>query len=329
MQVSIVIPTCNRKARLISLLQYLHVSTYAIQEIIIVDSSEELLSEQELSEFKNFTVRYIQSERSVCIQRNTGIREANSEWILLCDDDIEIAPDYLQKLESHIELHPEAGAVSGLWLQKEKGEWKATYPENSAIRLCWKYIFKLSIWGEIKCSCPNFIKQYYSRKGNHISKAGWPIVTDFSANYFKTPIYSLGAALVKREWLLNSPFDEVLDPHGIGDNYGVAMGFTEKIHVLNNVFVHHHQEIENRLQRPLQYYRRTLALDYFIRTKNVTGVKIRWLLWSLFGNMINFLFSGNRLMIRAGFKVVWMVLWNKNPYTKAAKERKKIIVPAL
>jgi len=94
-------------------------------------------------------------------------------------------------------------------------------------------------------------------------------------------VYSLGASLVKKEWLLQSPFDEVLDRYGIGENYGVIAGFpTSSIHVLNNTFVCHHQEPANRLQKPLQYYRRVLALDYFIHSKkNLQWLKRRWLLW--------------------------------------------------
>src|SRR6185295_17891110 len=97
--------------------------------------------------------------------------------------------------------------------------------------------------------------------------AGWPVITDFSGDFFITPVYGLGASVVGREWLLLSPYEELLDRHGIGDNYGVAMSFpVTGIHVLNNAFVYHHQEPANRLQRPLQYLRRVFALDYFIRT---------------------------------------------------------------
>src|SRR5687768_17940800 len=63
------------------------------------------------------------------------------------------------------------------------------------------------IWGEIKCS--KKFSRYYQQKGNHISKAGWPVLTNFTGEYFTTPVYSLGAALVKKQWLLHSPFDEV------------------------------------------------------------------------------------------------------------------------
>jgi glycosyltransferase involved in cell wall biosynthesis len=279
-------------------------------------------------------IQYLRSERSVCIQRNVGIQQAVSDWVLLCDDDIEISADYLQKLALYITANPEAGAVSGLWLQKEGGKWKATYPENSAIQLLWKYVFKLGIWGEIDISSKNWIikkiKLYYQKKGNHISKAGWPVVTDFSGDHFITPVYSLGASLVKKEWLLRSPFAEVLDPHGMGDNYGVAIDFPRGIHVLKHTVVYHHSDPINRLIKPIQYYRRVLALDYFIEAKkNLVGVKRIWLLWSLKGNLLSFILSGNRKMLRPSFKAIWKIATGQNPYLKAAKKRKRIIEPQL
>ena len=331
MQVSVVIPTCNRKERLLSLLDDLDASTHPIFEVIIVDSGEELLSKNDLTAFTNLKIQCLQSERSVCIQRNMGIRKAESDWILLCDDDIELPDEYLEKLTSYSRENPHTGAVSGLWLQKEKEEWKATYPENSAIHLLWKYIFKLGIWGEINVSSKNWlikkVKRYYREKGNHISKAGWPVITDFSGDHFTTPVYSLGASLIKKEWLLASAFDEVLDPHGMGDNYGVAAGFPGQIHVLKNVMVYHQQETKNRLQKSLQYYRRVLALDYFLKTKTNLKAKRLWLLWSLKGNLLNFILKGNWMMVRPSLKALWKIAIGYNPYWKATKKGKKIVEP--
>src|SRR5688572_31210837 len=109
MQISVVIPTVDRKMRLLSLLVSLDRSIHPIHEVIIVDSGKDRLAPDEYSTIKNFPIYYISSERSVCIQRNTGIRQAISEWIFLCDDDIEIPADYLQKLSTHISNHPDTG----------------------------------------------------------------------------------------------------------------------------------------------------------------------------------------------------------------------------
>jgi glycosyltransferase involved in cell wall biosynthesis len=334
MPISVVIPTCNRKSRLLALLGYLDRSTFPIQEVIVVDSGEERLSASELSGFERMSIQYLSSQKSVCIQRNIGIRQASGDWIFLCDDDIEMPADYLQQLMVHVERHPDAGAVSGLVLQKEKAGWQAKYPIRSSRELLWTFIFQLSIWGEIECGSNNLlirkIKGYYQRKGNHLSKAGWPVITAFSGDYFTVPVFGLGASLIRKEWLMQSPYDEVLDRHGIGDNYGVAVSFPPTgVHIVNNAFVYHHQEPVNRLNRPILYFRRVMALDYFIRTKQeLKTIKTRWLLWSLTGSLLAFL-RRDLIMARAAFKACWLVASANNPYYKAAAAKKKITEPLL
>ena len=333
--ISVVIPTCNRKARLTSLLQQLNASVYPFKEVIVVDSGEERLAEKEYSCYKNLHIHYLESEKSVCLQRNTGIQKAVSDWIFLCDDDIEVPVDYISKLVAHIRSHKEAGAVSGIVLQKEGEEWTGKYPVTSAKSLVWNYFFQLGCWGEISCTGNNFlvkrIRAYYQKKGNHLSKAGWPVLVNFEGSFIMTPVYGLGASVVKKEWLLQSPYDEVLDRHGIGDNYGVAMGFpVTGIHVVTGAFVYHHQEPVNRLQRSLQYYRRTLALGYFIKTKPaLKHIKLYRLAWSLTGNLLGFIKSGNRIMIKAAFKSIIKIVLNRNPYVVAHKKHRKVTEPVL
>ncbi|HEY4149551.1 MAG TPA: glycosyltransferase family A protein [Chitinophagaceae bacterium] len=329
MDISVVIPTCNRKARLLSLLGNLDRSSCPLLEVIIVDSGEDRLAPADYEGFNNLFILYKTSEKSVCVQRNTGIGIARASWIFLCDDDIEMPPAYLQELAAHSRQHPEAGALSGLFLQQEKTGWTAQYPVRSAKELLWKYIFQLGIWGSIDCRNNNWlfrkIKNHYRQKGNHISKAGWPVLTDFSGDWFITPVYSLGASLVRKDWLLQSPFDEVLDRHGMGDNYGVAAGFpSEGIHIVNHAFVYHHREPLNRLKRPLQYSRRVLALDYFIGTKKKwQQPKKGWLLWSLTGNLLNFILVWDSSMFWPSLKSMGKIAFGRNPYRRAANKKQK------
>lgn len=320
MQISVVIPTYNRKLRLLSLLGNLDSSAYPIAEVVIVDSGTDKLTPAEYAVFSNLKIIYLSSESSVCVQRNKGIRAATSPWIFVCDDDIEVPADYLQKLADHIKTHPETGAVSGIVMEQEGGEWKSGYHITSAKELVFKYIFQLSIWGKVVCKQNNVlirrITAYYLKKGNHISKSGWPVVTDFSGDFFITPVYGLGASLIKKDWLMQSLYDEGLDQYGIGDNYGVAMDLPViGIPILNNAHVYHHKEPANRLQKPLQYYRRVLALNYFIQTKSkLQHIKKRWLLWSLFGNIVISTLQRDWLMVRSACKTFLHVLWGRNPY---------------
>jgi glycosyltransferase involved in cell wall biosynthesis len=333
--ISVVIPTCNRKASLFRLLKSLEKSVFPIAEVIIVDSGDDILSDSEVTAFDTLNIIQIRSQRSVCIQRNIGIREAKSNWIFLCDDDLEIPPQYLSLLTNHIEVHKKTGAVSGLVMQMEDKEWKEQYPITSPSKLIWNFVFQLSMWGEIKCNRKNVlinkIIEYYKRKGNHISKAGWPVLINFEGDYFRTPVYGLGASLVKKEWLLRSPYDEVLDANGIGDNYGVSIGFpTEGVHVLKNAFVFHHRESVNRPANSVRYLKRILALHYFIKTRaELKHVNSIWFLWSLIGTTLGNWIGGEYELARVAFKSTLAVLSNRNPYHLGSKENKKVVEPAL
>jgi hypothetical protein len=139
----------------------------------------------------------------------------------------------------------------------------------------------------------------------------------------------LGSAVVKREWLVNSPFDEVLDPSGIGDNYGVAVSFPEGIHIVKNTHVYHYRVPENRLKRPLQFYRRGLALDYFMKTKKeLRHVGGGWFLWSLTGNFFYYLFSRDLTMMKATLQLFRRAI-GVNPYLAGKAAGIKIVKPEL
>jgi glycosyltransferase involved in cell wall biosynthesis len=333
MKVSVVIPTRNRKESLFRLLNCLLRSSYPVLEVIIVDSSDRKLLATELQLFSSLNINYVASTPSVCIQRNIGIRLAKGDWIFICDDDLEVPSEYVQLITNHAQSYPEAGAISGVILQKENSEWTGEYPVISASSLLWRFIFQLSIWGEIRPERNNFLTSrivaHYKRRGNHLSKGGWPVITNFSGDFFKTPLYGLGASIIKKEWLLNSLYDEVLDARGIGDNYGVAAGFPDEgIHVIKTASVYHHRENENRLADSLQYFRRALALDYFFSVKtSVRKLNHGFFLWSLFGNWMGFIFTRNRHMARAARKAFWISMTRKNPYLLGARSSKKVVEP--
>jgi glycosyltransferase involved in cell wall biosynthesis len=294
MDISVIIATRNRFSSLVKTVQSIEDQTYRPFEIIIVDASDqnESLPEKWKS---SIPIKYFSHRPSVCAQRNYGIKKAVSEWIFICDDDIELDKIYFEELVEHCKANTTCGAAAGLLLQKENGVWVKNYPVKSFAELIWKYAFQLSIWGEIELNPPTLLapfykslKKFYRKRENTMTLGGWPLITEWGAAVMKTKFYSLGATLVRKEWLLNSPFDETLDAHGIGDNYGVALGFPGEhpIHVLSSTCALHHKVSENRLNEALARSRRIIALNHFLSKKNSSLRTRFFFVWSSFSYVI-------------------------------------------
>jgi glycosyltransferase involved in cell wall biosynthesis len=342
MKISVVIPTRNRAHLILRLCENIRAQTYSPSEIVIVDSSDEKeYKNRVIQNFPDLPILWIDSGPSVCIQRNKGIAMATSQWIFLCDDDIEVPPDYLEKLVGYASQHSDCGALSGLLLNLENGIWQDQYQVKKFEDLLWRFIFQLSIWGDFNSvkvpwlMQPMFaiIKKWNLRKRNTYTRAGWPLITNWSGESFKTKFYALGASLIRRDWLLQSPYDEVLDASGLGDNYGVALGFpgNEAIHVLTSTNAYHHKAKENRLAGQVAYYRRILALHYFIKLNKNDHVNMTastaWLIWSLLGNVLFYLLKRNLPLAFTTLKAIGLICVGRNPYWIGNRKKKKVIQP--
>ena len=324
MKISAVIPTRNRPAYLARTLLSLLSQTRPPDEILVVDSSNDANSVDTIRrQFEGHAIRWLTSPVSVCVQRNIGIRNASGDWIFLCDDDIEFEPDYIQRLEAYADADNKCGVVAGRLMQLESGKWVDRYPVKSFLELTWRFIFQLSVWGDTNTfkvhrmlqKPYSLINNFYKRRGNTLSLSGWPLVTQWHDENFKTTVFSLGANLVKRTWL-DEGYDEVLDPYGIGDNYGVAMNFppTHRIHVVGSAVAYHHRAEQNRLDESLAYYRRILALHYFL-LKHKKGLLTRvFFMWSLFGNVLSALLKNDWLVLKATVRTMVLILLRRNPY---------------
>lgn len=318
MELSVVIPTRNRANSLARLLTSLSQQPYPLKEVIVVDASDDPPGKERLRrEFSDLPLLYLTAAPSVCRQRNLGIRAATAPFIFLCDDDIEVTPSYLPEIMNYWQQHPEAGAVTGLVLQRnESGEWAYQFPPKNFRQLLVKFVLQTSVWGEpdqIPVTVLNrlplmLLKRFYRRRGNTFSLSGFPLVTDFSAPVFTAAVYGLGASVMRREWLLDHPYEERLDPYGIGDNYGIAIQFPQQqpVHVLREVFVYHHQAAENRLPPEVVYYRRMAALRYFMRRNRRFGIFNQVMLnWSLAANAVWQLLHGKTALAKASLRAIF------------------------
>ena len=253
---------------------------------------------------------------------------AQSPYIFLCDDDVEAPNDYLLKIAEYLSKNPEEGIATGYFLQKnEKGKWVYQYPTTSFLTYLWNFIFQLSVWGDFSQIKTNFvtkfifllIKKFYDKRGNSYTLAGWPLITNFSEQVIKTSVYTLGAAIVKKEWLLSSPFDELLVPNGIGDNYGIIanLPYHQPIKILTEAYVYHHHAPENRLKAAATYQCRVFALHYFMKkSSKFRYINIMFLYWSLAGHTIYQIAKLNGTMVKASLKTIITLIAEGNPYLK-------------
>lgn len=323
--ISVVIPTRNRPTSLSRVLQALSVQQRLPDEVIVVDASDHPLDVEHLRrQYPQLRLTMLRMAPSVCVQRNTAVRRAVGTHILLCDDDIEPPPEYLRHLTAFLKQHPTTGALTGVVVEPGDGEPVAGFPTPSFRHLLLAWVFQRTVWGDVEGTRATWLtglplrllKRWYRRRGNTWSLAGWPLVTQVRAPAVRTAVYALGAALVRRDWLLASPYDERLDAHGIGDNYGVALQFPHPggVVVLTDLRVQHHRDAANRLDATCSYYRRILALHYFLKTlPQFSGVNVGFLAWSLLGNALAFALRRNQSGLAATLRALWVVATGRNP----------------
>jgi glycosyltransferase involved in cell wall biosynthesis len=324
--ISAVIPTRNRSESLNRALTALVAQRRLPNEVIVCDASDSPPDAGTLAAaYPDLSLTHLRAAPSVCAQRNEGIRRAQSTHVLLCDDDIEPPPDYLERLIAMIESDPAMGAVSGLWCEPDAaGVFSEGFPVPSFRSLLTNFVAQRTVWGDVEAATGTvftniplaLLKRWYRYRGNTWSLGGWPLVTQVQMPIVRTAIYTLGAALVRRDWLLASPYDERLTPHGIGDNYGVALGFPgdRAICILTDLPVRHHKEQHNRLDRATAYYERILALHYFMRrSSRFSLVNHTFLIWSLLANAGDFGIRGNANLFRASVRALRAVVTGRNP----------------
>jgi glycosyltransferase involved in cell wall biosynthesis len=122
--VNVIIPTFNRSVSLQRVLIDLNDQTYRNFEVVIIDQSKKKIEIEEKS--FSYSFRIIQQEKpALWLARNTGIRETQSEFILLLDDDSRVGPDWIFQHLKCLDFF-QADISSGISLSKVG----AAVPEN-------------------------------------------------------------------------------------------------------------------------------------------------------------------------------------------------------
>lgn len=123
--VSVVIPTHNRKAKLMRLIESLQKSSYPqrLMEIIVVDDvSSDGTAEAVASRFPSVSLIRNPRELLLAGSRNAGIRRSSGDYVFLIDDDNVVDPDCVRELVSCMESDRSLGVVMPImYLWSDRG----------------------------------------------------------------------------------------------------------------------------------------------------------------------------------------------------------------
>jgi glycosyltransferase involved in cell wall biosynthesis len=111
-KISIIIPTYNRELLLRPAIQSVLNQTFQDFEIIVVDDASDVPTQELLSSFEDIRIRLIRHDhnKGEAASRNTGIVNANGEFLAFLDDDDEWLPD---KLALQVDLLEKASSRVG------------------------------------------------------------------------------------------------------------------------------------------------------------------------------------------------------------------------
>ncbi|MBV9759417.1 MAG: glycosyltransferase family 2 protein [Acidobacteriaceae bacterium] len=117
MDVSVVMATYNRCGLLDEALRALLKQQTSLKyEVIVVDNHSEDGTAAKVQEHAaaDSRVRYVyEGRQGVAYGRNAGIRAAVGSALAFCDDDVVVAPDWLQRMWDALSRYPEADFIGG------------------------------------------------------------------------------------------------------------------------------------------------------------------------------------------------------------------------
>lgn len=134
MLATLIVCTRNRASRLGTFLSYLDAVDFSDSELIFINNGSNDDTDQILGEWthgKPWTRILFEPQKGLGTARNTGWKNATSEFIVFTDDDCYAASDYIQQHIRHYQNNPSLGWVSGRILLHDPKDAKITIQENT------------------------------------------------------------------------------------------------------------------------------------------------------------------------------------------------------
>lgn len=120
--ISVVIPLYNKEISIAHTIECVLAQTYHDFEVVVVDDGSTDRSAEIVKQFSDPRIRLVsQSNGGVSAARNTGIREAKSEYIAFLDADDEWQSGHLKNLASLIQRYPQCKAFATNYRNNQEG----------------------------------------------------------------------------------------------------------------------------------------------------------------------------------------------------------------
>lgn len=222
-QVSVIIPTFNRRNTLARAVNSALKQTYSIREVLICDDGSEDDSKQIITSFNDSRIKWIDCGKNgmPSIPRNIGIRAATGAWIAFLDSDDEWLSHKIEK-QVNLLIQTQGLAVSSNAFRIVNGENKGIYLSNkkkvitfsdllavngnicSSVLINKNLLLKISLFPEEQC-----LKaiEDYSLWLRIATQTPFAYINEPLLNYYDSPKTSIRSSFTKEGELRKTVFN--------------------------------------------------------------------------------------------------------------------------
>ncbi|MDU1978898.1 MAG: glycosyltransferase [Clostridium sp.] len=263
--ISVVIATKNRINSLNCLLKSIYQQTACIDEIVIVDQSDEnnknfLLATPNIT--TNVIYIYNPNITGLTQARNIGVKNSAGDFVFFFDDDLELLNDFIENMLSKMEKHKGIAGLCGKQIINK---------EKSKFYLVIRELFKKGPFS------------FYYEKGE--SKNKYKYIID--SIEIRTRI-SGGITVYRKEVLEEFIFDENMIKYCLGEDFDFSFRVSRKYYVGINTeaLAYHHHDKSGRLDYKKDFAARICFYNYFFKKNCINSEKL-YLIWIKLGLWIH------------------------------------------
>ena len=329
---SLIICTYNRPNSVQALLQSISSQTLVPNEILIIDGSENELTEQ-VVKIENLNIIYqrvIKMDLGLTKQRNIGISlvQDNSEVICFLDDDVILENDYFKQIiESFIKDSQVIGVGGHItnevtWHQIDQN-FNKKYAEYFDFDGWYRKMPLRHRLRSLLGLSPNVNPGFMPAFGHGYSISFLPP----SGNVYETEMIMGGVSAFRKSLFSQIKFSEYFEGYGLYEDADFCLRASKlgKLVVNTKARLTHHHAPQGRPNH-FKYGLMVVRNGYYVwRVKNPTPVlrdRFKWhaitiLLWTIRGiNIITGPYRSGALFETLGRKMGWLSLWFNPPKEK-------------